>query len=512
MTAAQEAVFAFLADPATHSLTEPVKRIDTNGAAVFLAGPDVYKIKRAVRFPFMDLSTLEKRHAICEAEIAVNRHYAPHLYHGVVPISRAPDGSLRLGGDGEVTEWAVHMRRFNETMTLDLVAPRDGLMPGLLKRLATTVVDAFVSAEVRDGIIATNDLAGVVEETVTSLTERTEVFPAADTLAFADALRMAFDSARPLLLERGDRGYARRCHGDLHLRNIVLIDGKPILFDAIEFDEHIATIDIFYDFAFLLMDMWERGFRPEANQVLNRYLWQSETSDDDLQGLALLPLLMALRAAVRAKVEALRHVTVDGDEAARADAVRYFDQAEAFLTPAPARLVAIGGFSGTGKTTLSRAIAHAIGRAPGAVHLRSDIERKRLMDVDELDQLPSSAYEADVTEAVFATLRRDADLALRAGHSVIVDAVHKIPEERRAIEAVARAAGAPFTGLWLTAPVEMLIDRISHRTDDASDATAAVVMLQADQPFGPIDWTSLDATRPLETMSANALRAIGDAS
>ncbi|MCB1495466.1 MAG: AAA family ATPase [Bauldia sp.] len=502
----QDAVFAFLADPATHGLSTPVERIDTNAAAVFLAGPDVYKVKRAVRFPFMDLSTLEKRHAACEAEITVNRPYAPDLYLGTVPISRGADGALRFGGN-EPIEWAVHLKRFDETRTLDRVAGRDGLSPAILGDLAWAVVDSHARAEKRDGVVATDDLGSVVAETVSSLIERREVFEPAKAKALAEAMRSAFAALRPLLLDRGAEGFVRRCHGDLHLRNIAMIDDKPVLFDAIEFDESIATIDILYDFAFLLMDLWERDLRREANVVLNRYLWRSATLPDDLRGLAALPLFLALRAAVRAKVEALRFATVGHDRNAGLDAHRYFDFAQAFLEPAQTRLIAVGGYSGTGKTSLSRSVASHVGRAPGAVHLRSDIERKRLMGAGELDRLPPSGYEPEVTEKVFAALRDQAEMALTAGHSVIVDAVHKTPDERRLIAAVAERLGVPFTGLWLTAPVEVLIGRIAHRRADASDATAAVVMLQADQPSGEIDWTTLDTTRPIRDNTAAALRA-----
>ncbi|MCP4380094.1 MAG: AAA family ATPase [Hyphomicrobiales bacterium] len=512
MNATQEAVFAFLADPATYNLHQPVRRIDTNGAAVFLAGSDVYKVKRAVHFPFMDLSTLARRKATCEAEVAVNRRFAPDLYLGVVPITREADGSLGIDGGGEPVEWAVHMRRFDETMTLDLVAERGELTPAILKQLSAIVLDAFASAERCDGVAATKDLEGVVDETVASLVERDEVFPPASALAFQDAMRASFARSRAQLLKRGANGHVRRCHGDLHLRNITLIDGVPVLFDAIEFDESIATIDVLYDLAFLLMDMWERGLHTEANQLFNRYLWRSNQLLDELEGLSLLPLLLALRAAIRAKIEALRFVTVDADPRARLEALRYFDHAMGFLRPSEPQLIAVGGFSGTGKTTLSRLVAHQIGRAPGAVHLRSDIERKRLMHVDELERLPASAYSPTVTEDVFAALRRQAETVLEAGHSVIVDAVHKTPEERSLIAAVARDAGVPFTGLWLTGPVETLIDRISHRTDDASDATQAIVMLQADQPSGRIDWSTLDATRPVETLAADALRRIANPS
>ena len=284
-----------------------------------------------------------------------------------------------------------------------------------------------------------------------------------------------------------------------------------MLFDAIEFDESIATIDVLYDLAFLLMDLWERELRFEASLVLNRYLWKTASLMDELGGLAALPLFLALRAAVRAKVEALRFVTVSHAGEARASALRYFDHAVRFLEPSTPRLIAVGGFSGTGKTTLSRAIAWQTGRPPGAVHLRSDIERKRQMGVGEFDRLPAAGYEPGVTEKVFAALREQAETALKAGQSVIVDAVHKTPEERRLIAAVAESLSVPFTGLWLTAPVEVLIGRIAHRRADASDATAAVVMLQADEPSGEIEWTALDASRPIRTLAAAALREIGAA-
>ncbi|MCB1487989.1 MAG: AAA family ATPase [Bauldia sp.] len=508
MGSGQDAVFAFLADPATHGLSTPVERIDTNAAAVFLAGPDVYKVKRAVRFPFMDLSTLEKRRAACEAEIRVNRPYAPDLYIGVVPICRGADGALRFGGD-EPVEWAVHLRRFDETRTLDRVAERDGLNPPLLRDLAAAAVDSHAQAERRDGATATEALGGVVEETVSSLVEQRAIFDPQQAATFAEAMREAFASLRPLLLERGAQGYVRRCHGDLHLRNIAMIEDTPVLFDAIEFDESIATIDILYDLAFLLMDLWERDLHQEANVVLNRYLWKSGTIADDLKGLATLPLFLALRAAVRAKIEALRFVTVDHDSEASRDARRYFDHARTFLEPVPARLIAIGGYSGTGKTSLARSVAWRFGRPPGAIHLRSDIERKRLMGVDEFDRLPPAGYEPEVTEQVFAALRDQAGTALSAGQSVVVDAVHKTPEERRLIADVAERLGVPFTGLWLTAPVETLIGRIAHRRADASDATAAVVMLQADQPSGDIEWSTIDATRPVGENTAAALRAAG---
>jgi hypothetical protein len=332
------------------------------------------------------------------------------------------------------------------------------------------------------------------------------VFPAPAAAELAQSMRRVFGESRPLLLDRAGNGWVRRCHGDLHLRNIVLIGDQPVLFDAIEFDESLATTDILYDFAFLLMDVWERGFRSAANLLLNRYLLGSPDIAADLTGLRLLPLFLALRAAVRAKVDALRFLDVGRSTEARDSAVRYFDAAGSFLVAVRPRLIAIGGLSGSGKTTLARELAPMLGAAPGAVHLRSDIERKRLLGAAELERLPASAYALPVTEQVFADLREQAAIALRAGHSVIVDAVHRDPVERNQIEAVATAAGAAFAGIWVDTPLQTMIERVDARTGDASDATAEVVVRQAADPLGEIGWHRLDGSRPPTDLVKEAMR------
>jgi len=503
--AGQDEVFAFLADPATHGLSAPVKRIDTHAAAVFLAGPDVYKVKRAVHFPFMDQSTLARRHAACEAEVRVNRAFTPALYLGVVPVTRK-DGALHLGGDGAAVEWAVHMKRFDENRTLDLVADRGEITPDLIAEIAELIVVSHRAASIGDGETATDALAGVVEETLSELLEAPDIFPAARARALAAAMRAAFDGVRPLLRARGANGRVRRCHGDLHLRNIALVDGGPILFDAIEFDESIATTDVLYDLAFALMDLWQRRLVDEANLLLNRYLWASDDIGEELAGLATLPLFLSLRAAVLAKIDAIRFREVAHASTVKGEALRYFDIAGEFLAPAPPLLVAIGGLSGTGKTTLAGHIAPAIGRPPGAVHLRSDIERKRRFAVPETERLPERAYDRDVTDNIFAALRDEAETALGAGHSVIVDAVHRTAEERDLIAAVAARRGARFVGLWLDAPLATLIARVQRRRGDASDASARVVIDQAAiAPTETIAWARLDASVSPEALARSAL-------
>jgi uncharacterized protein len=295
-----------------------------------------------------------------------------------------------------------------------------------------------------------------LEETLVSLEAEPGIFAAQAVAGLRHAMEHAFACGEPLLLEREKKGQVRRYHGDLHLRNIVLIEDQPVLFDAIEFDETIATCDVLYDLAFLLMDLWIRGLHRHANLLLNRYLWICDDIEVQLKGLSLLPLFLSLRAAIRAKVAVLRPA---GAEDQTREARHYLEAACALLAPRRLDLVAIGGLSGTGKSSLAAALAGSIGRAPGAVHLRSDIERKRLFDVQEFDRLPEEAYRPETTARVYQRLRNLAATALYAGQSVVIDAVHLRPEERTVVAEIASRSKAHFTGLWLEAPVDRLIER-----------------------------------------------------
>ncbi len=505
----QSEVFAFLADPATHALGGKVTRIDTHGAVVFLADADAYKVKRAVFFPFMDFSTLEKRRAACENEIAVNKANAPDLYLGTKPIRRGTRG-LQLGGtDGPIVEWAVHLRRFDEAQTLDRLAERGELDLPIIARLAEIILAAHERAPRRDQG-ATEDFRHRLEDTIDGLAGAQDVFAPAAVAALRAQFMEAYARNAPLLRAREGQGKVRLCHGDVHLRNIVLLDGRPVLFDAIEFDDSMATVDTLYDLAFVLMDLWQRDLHAHANLLLNRYLWRCADVERELEALAALPMFLALRAAIRARVTAaLGMLEPAAREARSREARRFFAATEDFLAPRPTRLVAIGGFSGSGKSTLAQELAPRIGRAPGAVHLRSDIERKRLFAAGEYERLPSEAYSAEISDKIYERLRHLAEIALRAGQSVIVDAVHAKPEERDALATIATRANAAFIGLWLDAPIEALVARVEARKDDASDATAAVVRAQVSWDLGRLDWARLDAGRPLAELVQQALRSIG---
>ena len=504
----QEAVFRFLADPRTHGLTGPVGRIDTANAVVFLAGADVYKVKRAVRFPFMDFSTLDKRREACEAEIEVNRDNAPGVYREALPIVRR-GAALAIGGPGEAVEWVAHLRRFDETATLDRIAERGGVTDAIIDKLALAIRRSHARAPLRDAARAAHALEVYIEQNDAAFAGWPDLFPAANVRRLTQESRLAFALARPALLARGGAGYVRRCHGDLHLSNIVLIDGEPTLFDAVEFSDEIASGDVLYDLAFLLMDLEERGLRPAANRLFNRYL--GPEPPQAMAGLSALPLFLSLRAAIRAKVEAAGAERLDGVKRARARALarNYFDRAALFLRYAPPRLVAVGGLSGAGKSALAGVLAPRIGRAPGALMLRSDVERKAMFGVEETERLPEAAYSPDVSRDVYRRIDDKARRALRAGHSVVLDATFASAQERAAAARIAFETGVAFDGLFLEAPLEIRLARLADRRADASDADARVARAQRADPLCERGWSPIDASQDLDRTAATAARRLG---
>jgi aminoglycoside phosphotransferase family enzyme/predicted kinase len=507
----QADVIAFLADPASHAGVQQVDRLETHGNLVFLAGADAWKIKRAVRFPYMDFSTLEKRRTACEREMEVNHRLAPDIYLGCVPIMCSADGKLAFGGSGEAVEWAVHMRRFDQAALLSNIAATGGIAADLAKAVADAVFDSHAGAD-RVGSASAGaqiaDLASSIGEAI----GRSNTFEVEDARRFAREVQDHARRVGALLETRARQGCVRRCHGDLHLGNIVVWQDQPTLFDAIEFDEKLATVDTLYDLAFLLMDLDSHGQRQAANIVLNRYLWRSN-SDLDLRGLQALPLFLGLRAGVRAMVTVDRAAQEDrtAAEQDRQRARTYLRAALGYLAPASPQLIAVGGLSGTGKTTLAAALAPELLPAPGAIHLRSDLERKALLGVPEMTRLPADAYTPEARKAIYETLCRKARIVLASGHSVVADAVYASPEERSGIEAVATGLGLPFRGLWLTATGDTLAARVAARRNDASDAAPQVVAEQLTRDTGLLSpaWATVDAGAGANETLRRALVALG---
>jgi uncharacterized protein len=500
----QSAVLAFLANPATHG-GAPVRRIDTHSAAVFLAGDRAFKVKRAVRYSYLDFSTLAQRRAACVAELEINRAFAPGLYLRVIPITREPNGALRLSGHGDVVEWAVEMRRFDETRTLDRLADDNAIDLALADKLARAVAATHNRIPVLEGAPWIAALSSYVAENDAAFHADPDLFDPAQTVSLGRDSRLALNRLRPLLAARSAAGMVRRGHGDLHLGNVVLLDGNPVLFDAVEFSPLIAAGDVLYDLAFLLMDLVERSLSAAANVVLNRYLAETRRMSD-LDAVAALPFFMSLRAAIRANVTASRAaIASKRDRAeARSSAKKYFALACRLIRPAPPVLVGIGGLSGTGKSRLAATLAPQLAPAPGAIVLRSDVERKAMQGRREDDRLSPQAYTPESAARVYAMLVEKAERVIAAGRSAIVDAVFARPQERDALRHIARTRGVTFHGLFLTADMATRVARVGSRLGDASDADLAVARAQERYMLGNNDWQSIDASGAPECTLARA--------
>jgi uncharacterized protein len=506
----QTAIIDWLRSPSAHG-GEDVECVETHISVVFLAGSRALKLKRAVRFDYVDFSTLELRRSACESEVRINRRTAPMLYRGVVPVTREADGSLALGGRGDACEWLVEMTRFDGRHLLDRVAERGELDTATARALGAAIADFHREAEPRSDHGGATGMRWVVDGNAEGFAG-----PGRDILdrSAADAVtrdsRALIDRHAALLDARRAAGLVRQCHGDLHLRNIVLLDGQPTLFDAIEFNDAIACVDVLYDLAFLLMDLWRRQLPLHANAAFGAYV--ERMTVDDLDGLALLPLFLSCRAGVRAKTSATAATQQQGEAARRTlehTAREYLTLAQRLVENTSPRLLAIGGYSGTGKSTVGRLVAPGVGTVPGAVVVRSDVLRKAMWGADETARLPDEAYAPEVSTAVYAHLRDRAGAALRAGHSVILDAVFGRADDRRAVEVVAADCGVPFTGVWLDAPAAVLEARVAARRGDASDADVAIVGSQVGRDPGPISWHRVDASQPPDVVARAVAERLG---
>ncbi len=470
--------------------------IETPISKVYLFPDRVFKRKKPVDFGFLDFTTLAKRKWASERELRLNSQIAPDIYRGLHSVISDQDGfHLAPFGTRGAVDFVLEMRRFDETAVLSECPDRvDG---DLAETIGREVARFHASA-------APGVLGGGAEGLEYVLNSNAQhIRQLAPVLGDDDARRVivrtanAFDDMADLLDARLEQGFVRACHGDLHLGNILLENGRAVLFDRIEFNDRLIEIDVLYDLAFTLMDLTFRGRMGEANRALNGWLDEAARHfpvEALYQGLAALPLFQSVRAAVRCHVSGHNGQS----DAARA----YLKAAEQHLTTSLPQLVAIGGLSGSGKSTLAREIAPKTGHAPGAVILRSDEIRKRLFGVDPTEHLPADAYTAEADARIYAAMFAAARTVLKAGGSVVLDATFRDPARRE--EAMSLHASA--RGYWLDAPAEVLRARVAGRTNDASDADLAILNHQLAQSRPVTDWSLIDAAALLETQGAHILQ------
>jgi uncharacterized protein len=498
----QQDVITFLSTPETYGLTDRtrIERIDTHISIVWLVEERAYKLKRAVIFDYVDFSTAELRRTACEAEVRLNRRTAPALYVEVRAITREADGALSLGGHGEPVDWVVEMVRFDQDTLFDRLAERQQLSLNQMDAVAEAIANLHAIADRRTDLGGRAGMAWVIDGNALGLAHLTaDDSQGAVAEAVTAGANEHLNRHADLLEERRRSGFVRVCHGDLHLRNICLLNGLPTIFDGVEFNDQISCIDVLYDLAFVLMDLWRRQLHAHANAVFNGYLERTV----DLRGLSLMPLFLACRAAIRAKTSA--SAANMQSQSARAAELKaavgdYLRLSEALLKPGQPVLVAVGGLSGSGKSRIAQSLAPTIGAAPGALILRSDVIRKRQFGLAPLQHLAGEGYTPLVNEHVYRVIAERAKIALAAGYAVIADAVYGSSDRRADLATVARETSVPFLGIWLQVPAPLLLKRLRERPPDASDATADVLELQVRTVEVAGDWHQVDASGPLDTV------------
>jgi len=483
-----------LSDPAVWpDRPERVESVETHISWVFLTRDFAWKIKKPVTFGFLDFRTLDQRKHFCEEEVRLNQRTAPELYLGVIPISGSADAP-EIEGTGEPIEFAVKMRRFDAAGLLSRIAIEKRLTSGLIDDLATEIAD-FHATIARAGPESPFGCPSDIQR------DALENFTAIEELANGDDRhKAAVQHLRTWTIAEGQRlaatlthrrtdGFVRECHGDLHLRNIVEIDGRPRLFDCVDFNAGFRWVDVISEVAFLIMDLEEHGEERFSRRLLNRYL--ERTGDYD--GLNVLRYYLVYRAMIRAKIDMIRlqerslstgqrrvlltefgnYLSIashGADHGHRHDHDVGEDFEQALLT-----LIITHGLSGSGKTTMSQRI---IEHSP-VIRIRSDIERKRLHGIGEIDRASGAAaarlYSPESTRQTYAHLASLARTVIDAGFSVIVDATFLRAGERAQFRDLARQLNVAFRIVACTASEEELLTRVSSRVADDRDASDAGV-------------------------------------
>ncbi len=511
----ESALIRALQDPAVYPHpVDQVELIETHISWVLLSGEHVYKIKKPVNLGFVDFSTLDKRRHYCLEELRLNRRHAADLYIDVVALGGEEHAPI-FGADEKVIEYAVRMHRFDTRLEFDRLLANNQLKSEQVRELGRQMAQLHGQAEVARPEGRFGSLEQVSFPMHDNLDTLAELLPQSRQQQIA-MLRSWTDSelqnSRSLIELRFNQGFVRECHGDAHLGNVTIFQGQVRLFDCIEFNEDLRWIDVINDLAFTVMDLHDRGAAALAWTLLDEYL----TRTGDFEGVGLLRLYLVYRALVRAKVTALQ---LEDQELAAKDRQKlttevndYLDLARAWTQPTSPRLVITVGVSGSGKSWLAERLLACC----GMVRLRSDVERKRLFDLDaeapSRSALSTGIYSREATEKTYETLLDIAETLLRYGYSVIVDATFVRRNQRTAFRDLASRLDMPFGLLHCHADPAVLRERIRSRNaagKDPSEAGLEVLDKQL-QSFEPPSGDELDHTLTCNTDDAQTLERARD--
>ncbi len=492
-----------------HPVKEPIRLMQTHVSYVFLTGDYAYKVKKPVNFGFLDFSTLEARQHFCLEEIQMNQPNAPEIYLEVLPVTQS-DVGLELDGSGQPVEYALKMREFPQDDLFICMFEQGRLTETHMEELGRIVAQFHAKAKTSDYIRTFGEVSQI-RQAFDENYQQTEKYIGGpqtreqfeETKQFSDAF---FTNRQELFKNRIQNNWIRECHGDLHLRNICLWQGKIQLFDRIEFNEPFRFVDVMYDVAFAVMDLEARQRKDLGNAFLNTYIEQT----GDWEGLQVLPLYLSRQAYVRAKVTSFLlddpGVPEDAKQEAAATASDYYRLAWEYTKSNEGRLILMSGLSGSGKTTVARHLARRL----GAIHLRSDAVRKHLAGIPLEQTGGADLYTPEMSDKTYNRLLELGITLASLGFPVILDAKYDRQSLRQNAIATSTQHQLPVQIIHCTAPQEVLRDRLFSRTGDVSDATADLLTQQqaAAEPFTDEEQslvTTLDTTQDWASQAENFL-------
>ena len=466
-----------------------IELIETHISWVILTGEYVYKIKKPVNFGFLDFSSLEKRKFYCEEELRLNKRLAPELYLSVVPLTGSV-GKPVLDGSGDAFEYVVKMRQFPQAYQLDHLLVNNRLLPEMINAIAELIAgfhQQITVAETNSDYGKPNQVYQPVAENFAQIRQQNNTGFSSELLNKIEAWsKKEFDRIKDILLQRKQQNFIRECHGDLHLRNLAWYQDKPLAFDCLEFNANFRWIDVISEIAFLIMDLDDHQLDKYGFQFVNRYL----EITGDYQGCAVLRFYLVYRAMVRAKVDAIRINQPGTKQAekqqAEADFKSYLELAIRYIkTPQPYMLITRGK-SASGKSSITAPLSEHL----GAIRIRSDVERKRLYNIKNGDDSSTAfgqgIYSSEATQRTYLKLLELADVIIKAGYAVIVDATFSRQQQREMFRALADKNNIPFIIMEFMASDNVLRQRIKNRVGDISDADINILQQQINT-WQPLD-------------------------
>jgi uncharacterized protein len=486
-----------------HPVITPIQLMQTHASTVLLTGEFAYKLKKPVKFSFLDYSTLEKRQHFCQEELRLNQRGAKELYLEVVSIAKQ-NNKYQLGGEGEIVDYAVKMLQFPQETLLSNMFESGTITAAEIEDMGRVVAEFHTRAQTNRYISSFGSIARIKESIDDNYVQTEKYIGRAqtqqqfiETKAYTDR----FLNEHPdLFCERILSGCIRECHGDLHLRNICRWHNTTLLFDCIEFNEPFRFVDTMYDVAFAVMDLEARGGKDLANRFLNTYAEQT----GDWSGLQVLPMYLSRQAYVRAKVTSFLLDDPGISIAERATALKtagdYYHQSWEYTRPRQGQLIMLSGLSGSGKSTFGKQLAQSM----GGVQIRSDAVRKHLAGIPLSSKGDESLYTPDMTARTYKCVLELGSKLVMEGFTVILDAKYDRELLRASVIDLAQDRGMPLQIIHCIAPEHVLRDRLAHRTGDIADATVDLLASQqaAWEDFTPAERayvTTVDTTKDLSS-------------